>query len=286
MKEDGSYSPEAEYFYIPVLAQLAVNTFMFAVVQTCLKRDNSWIDAMWSVQFSITNLVVWALRGFDTITPRMFLITVPVFLWTLRLSLYIVIRHRGEDYRYKEMREGWDKAGRCGYYAQAYIFVYVMQLTFMLFNNSSVLFVNLYADKETSSGLMWSDFIGLFIWFAGFTIEVMSDAQLANHLKNPAPGTGKFIKSGFWRYSRHPNYFGEAVMWWGLWIVSLGEAWGWVTVYSAIFITLLIRFVSGVPFPEKKYENNPEWQQYCKETNCFALWPYKKAISVGEQVLS
>ena len=95
-------------------------------------------------------------------------------------------------------------------------------------------------------------------------------------MKNPRPGTGKFIRSGLWRYSRHPNYFGEAVMWWGLYLIAIGEDLGWITFYSALFITLLIRFVSGVPFPEKKYANNPEWQSYCRETNVFCLWFYKE----------
>jgi len=90
-------------------------------------------------------------------------------------------------------------------------------------------------------------------------------------LASPKPGTGKFIKSGLWRYSRHPNYFGEAVMWWGLWIIALGVEWGWVTIYSCIFMTLCLRFIS-TPLPENKYKNNPEWQAYCKETNIFCLW--------------
>lgn len=119
---------------------------------------------------------------------------------------------------------------------------------------------------------MWTDILGLTIWVLGFAIEVFSDAQLASHLARPKPGTGKFIKSGLWRYSRHPNYFGECVMWWGLWIIACGVQWGWVTVFAPLFITLLIRFVSGVPFPEEKYAKNPEWIAYCKETNVFALW--------------
>lgn len=79
-------------------------------------------------------------------------------------------------------------------------------------------------------------------------------------MANPKPGTGKFIKSGLWRYSRHPNYFGEAVLWWGIWLISCGVYNGWITIFSCIFITIFLRFVSGVPFPEKKYAENPEWQ--------------------------
>lgn len=128
---------------------------------------------------------------------------------------------------------------------------------------------------KTDNSLTAFDIIGAVVWLMGFTIEVMSDRQLANHLANPKPGTGKFIRSGLWRYSRHPNYFGEAVMWWGIFLIAVNLEYGWITVYSPIFITTFLRFVSGVPFPEKKYANNPEWQAYCKETNVFCLWFYK-----------
>ena len=90
--------------------------------------------------------------------------------------------------------------------------------------------------------------------------------------KKRQPGEGKFIKTGLWRYSRHPNYFGETVMWYGIALIACSMEYGWITIYSAIFINVLIRFVSGVPFPEEKYKNNPEWQQYCRETNVFCLW--------------
>ena len=129
-----------------------------------------------------------------------------------------------------------------------------MQGLFSLVVNGSALYVNLYSKGDD---VYWTDFAGLAIWFLGFGIEVLADAQLASHLKNPKPGTIKFIKSGLWRYSRHPNYFGEAVMWWGIWLIACGIDLGWVTVFSCIFITFLLRFVSGVPFPEKKYATNP-----------------------------
>lgn len=119
------------------------------------------------------------------------------------------------------------------------------------------MFVNIYAKGEED--VEWTDILGVCVWALGFGIEVLSDSQLTDHLRNPRPGTGKFIKSGLWRYSRHPNYFGEAVMWWGLFIIACGLDYGWITVFAPMFITFLLRFVSGVPFPEKKYASNPEW---------------------------
>jgi len=120
------------------------------------------------------------------------------------------------------------------------------------------------------------DYLGIAVWILGFVIEWVADRQLFNHLKNPAPGAGKFIRTGLWKYSRHPNYFGEAIMWWGLYLIACSLPMGYWTFFSALFIGLLLRFVSGVPFPEKKYATNPDWKIVCEETNVFALWfPFK-----------
>jgi steroid 5-alpha reductase family enzyme len=228
------------------------------------------------------------------ITARMWFITACITLWALRLSIYIFIRHKKEDYRYKEMREDWTKQGVCVYYAKAFGFIYGMQGLFSIINNGSVLFVNIWSEawvydiKNPAAGMHLDnriyilDIIGAVIFMLGFMIEVCSDRQLANHLANPKPGTGKFIKSGLWRYSRHPNYFGEAVIWWGIFLIAINVQYGWATFFAPLFINILLRFVSGVPFPEKKYKTNPEWMQYCRETNVFCLWFYKN-VSIEDQ---
>jgi len=103
-------------------------------------------------------------------------------------------------------------------------------------------------------------------------------------LADRTPGKPKFIAWGLWRYTRHPNYFGEAVLWWGIWLIACAVEWGWATVYAPLFITLLIRFVSGVPLLENKYKDNPEFQEYCEETNVFVPWFVNK--KKGEKMLS
>jgi len=95
---------------------------------------------------------------------------------------------------------------------------------------------------------------------------------LKMHLADRTPGKPKFIAWGLWRYTRHPNYFGEAVLWWGIWLIACAVEWGWVTVYAPLFITILVRYVSGVPLLEAKYKDNPEFQAYCEETNVFFPW--------------
>ena len=92
---------------------------------------------------------------------------------------------------------------------------------------------------------------------------MVGDKQLADHIADKTPGKKKFINKGLWRFTRHPNYFGEAVLWWGIYFLACGVEWGWVTIWAPLFITYLVRFLSGVPMLEEKYKDNPEWQAYC-----------------------
>lgn len=92
------------------------------------------------------------------------------------------------------------------------------------------------------------------------------------HLADKTPNKKKFIDWGLWKYTRHPNYFGEAVLWWGIWLIACGIQWGWVTFFAPLFISLLIRYVSGVPLLEAKYKDRIDWKMYCHETNCFVPW--------------
>jgi steroid 5-alpha reductase family enzyme len=141
--------------------------------------------------------------------------------------------------------------------------------------NCTGLFVTVYTGAP---GLIWSDYLGAGIWLFGFVFEIFGDEQLKYHIKDRTPGKEKFIRWGLWRYTRHPNYFGEAVLWWGVWIVACSNEWGWASFFAPLVITLLVRFVSGVPLLEEKYMENPKWQEYCRETNVFCPWfvNYKK----------
>ena len=131
---------------------------------------------MWGISFCIPNAVIWAMRGGDQITSRMLLATLPVFIWGSRLAIYIFLRKNGEDYRYKELRLGWEARGNCTYLVCAYIFVPIMQGILAIITNASVLFINLYSHRPESEPLIWSDFLGLAIWIIGFGIEVLADS--------------------------------------------------------------------------------------------------------------
>lgn len=209
-----------EYFAYAALTLFIGNTLLFLVVQICGKKDNSWIDVMWSLSFCFPQITIWILRlvnGYG-LNLRMIIITALAIVWALRLSLHIGIRHTSEDYRYKEMRENWTAEG-C-YYLKAFGYVYMLQGLFSVINASSLYYVNLWSIKEDNT-LFVTDYIGIAIWVIGFIIEWLSDQQLTWHLaRKKQPGEGKFIKTGLWRYSRHPNYFGEVVMWYGIALIA------------------------------------------------------------------
>lgn len=210
-------------FWVPVVTLYVLNNILMLWAFTTQKMDNSWIDTMFGPMFAnsaIAVIVVRVIQG-GNVTPRMIFSTVPVIIWGVRLAVHIGIRHQGEDYRYKQIRENTTKkCGLPGFIFLSWFFCYIGQANAAIAVNSSVLYVNLYASPEDYS-FNWLDLLGLLIWSLGMTMEWMADEQLKTHLKNPVPGSGKFLKTGWWRYSRHPNYFGEACMWSGLYLVAL-----------------------------------------------------------------
>lgn len=203
----------------------------------------------------------------------MYLTAALVYIWGFRLGIYILVRKRGEDWRYKEMRVGYEQDGDAAYWRGSFV-VFFAQFIFSTITNSAALFVHIFSKEDD---FLWTDVAGAVVWLIGFLIEVFSDSQLQDHLKNPKPGSGKFCKNGFWRYSRHPNYFGEAILWWGIFIIACGLDYGWVTIFAPAFIHWALRYFSGVPYPERKYKDHPEWREYCEETNIFVLMPAKVA---------
>ena len=128
--------------------------------------------------------------------------------------------------------------------------MFILQAIFSVIINFASLWTTL---LTTSNELRWTDYLGIAVWLVGFTIEVVGDWQLRRHIADKTEGKKKFIAWGLWRYTRHPNYFGEAVLWWGVWLLACSTHLGYLTVFAPIVITLLVRFVSGVPMLEKKY---------------------------------
>mmetsp|Transcript_47905 Transcript_47905/g.63387 ORF Transcript_47905/g.63387 Transcript_47905/m.63387 type:complete len:236 (+) Transcript_47905:1-708(+) len=212
---------DASFFYLPAVIVATTNTLFFFYCQ--YKKDNSYIDVLWGITFVLPLAGLLAKRILsEAYQPdlRCWLALTFVTIWALRLSYHIWSRHKGEeDFRYQNFRRDWTAAGGTwGYYWRAFLIIFMMQGAFSLIVNSAALYVMIYSNGEA---LSWFDLAGAIVWASGFSFEWIADEQLKDHLAKRDREQGKFIKSGLWRYTRHPNYFGESVLWWGVYLLAV-----------------------------------------------------------------
>lgn len=249
------------FLLVLALLLLVYMTAWFGV--SLWKKRNDVADVAWGLGFV---LLAWA--GFlvaDETSTRSLLVTGLVSVWGIRLAWHIGRRHVGkpEDFRYAVWRQEWGK----WFVLRSYGQIYLLQGTLLFLVVSPVLFINQFPGLSWG----WLDSVGLLVWCLGFFFEVVGDAQLAAFIRRPE-NKGKLMRSGLWRWSRHPNYFGEVTGWWGIWIMALSVPYGLLTIVGPLTITLLILKVSGVPLLEKKMAEHPDFAAYRAETSMFFPW--------------
>lgn len=254
----------SELFIQSSLIILAYATFWF--ILSVLKKRNDIADIAWGLGYIVLCIFYLSTQEFAV---RSLLLYILVLLWGSRLSLHIYLRNKNkeEDFRYLKWRKQWGKT----FFIRSYFQVYILQGIFLLAVISGVTIT----AANPQMPLNYLDSIGIIIWLIGFYFETVGDYQLSKFIKNER-NKGKVMKYGLWKYTRHPNYFGEVTMWWGIFIIVLSSPYGIYGVISPAIITTLILFVSGVPMLEKKYENNPQYQEYQKQTSKFFPLPPKK----------
>lgn len=233
-------------------------TIFFTIAQVV--KNNSIVDMGWGIGFVV--IAIYTLFASENYNPRSIMITGLVALWGIRLFYHILKRNWGksEDFRYVAMRKNWGK----WVVPKGFIRVFMLQGALMLIIAYPIIMNN---DSSTGNlGIL--EIIGLIIWVVGFIFEALGDKQLKAFISDKK-NKGHIMKQGLWKYTRHPNYFGEATMWWGIFIISISSKSGIYGIISPIIITLLLLFVSGVPMLEKHYENNKEFQAYAKVTSKF-----------------
>ena len=255
--------PEA--FIVPFAsAALAVALLMLTLfVIALIRRDNSVADIGWGIGFVLAAFVVLWQR--DSITLRQVLVTSLVCIWGVRLALHVWMRNRGkgEDKRYAAWRMQWGDH----WLIRSFFQVFVLQGFFLLLIVSPVLYVNTFGGPR----LGWLDVVGVAVWLFGFFWEAIGDYQLTHFLRIRA-NQGRVMRYGLWRYTRHPNYFGEATMWWGIWLIAMSVSGAWITIIGPILITYLLLRVSGVALTEKAFSANPEYADYQRKTSMFFPW--------------
>jgi len=227
------------------------------------RRDNSIVDIGWGPGFILVAGLTLLLRG--GIAWRPLLVSVPVLVWGLRLGIHIYLRKRGkpEDFRYAAWRRAWGRS----FVPRSFFQIFMLQGVLLLHVAWPIWLTNLSPARP----LTVLDALGVVVWIAGFVFEAISDSQMERFRRDPGH-KGRIMTAGLWRLSRHPNYFGEAVQWWGLFLIALSGEWGWTAAVSPLLITLLLLKVSGVPLLEKKYAGNPEFAAYARRTSVFIPW--------------
>jgi steroid 5-alpha reductase family enzyme len=225
-------------------------------------RDASIVDMVWGAGFVLVAWVAFFLGG--GAEPRRMLMAAMVTVWGLRLSLYLTRRNlgKGEDYRYQAMR----KQHGTRFPLVSLWRVFILQAVVLWIVSLPVQA----AQHETSPAtLQWLDFAGLGVWSVGLFFEAVGDAQLARFKANP-DSAGQVMDRGLWRYTRHPNYFGDFMVWWGIYLVALSTLTAWWTFIGPALMSFFLMRVSGVPLLERSLRaKRPGYEAYIAKTSAF-----------------
>lgn len=231
------------------------------------RRDVSIVDPVWGVGFALVAVISRVVA--DGVPARQNLLTLLAVVWGLRLAVHLTVRHagHGEDFRYAAMRRRHgDRFGVVSLYT-----VFALQGVLM-FVVSLPLQVGQVPDAP---GLGPLAYVGAALWLVGMAFEAIGDWQLRRFKADPANATA-VLDSGLWRYTRHPNYFGDACVWWGIFLVAAQTGIGWVTIVSPILMTVLLVRVSGVPLLERSLRRRrPGYDDYIRRTSAFVPLPPK-----------
>jgi steroid 5-alpha reductase family enzyme len=241
--------------------ETTLGLFFVLWLASVVMKDASIVDRFWGVAFLV--IAVAASAATDGYEGRAHLVIALVAIWGLRLSLHITVRNLGapEDYRYQAMRRYWGAtfavASLVTVFGLQAVLAWVVSLP-----------VQAAIAATGPKYLTLLDGLGVAVWTAGFLFEAVGDWQLAAFKADPR-NRGALMDRGLWRYTRHPNYFGDAVQWWGLWLLAAATGAWWTAIGPAVMTILLVR-VSGVAMLERRLrKSKPEYEDYCRRTSAF-----------------
>ena len=256
------------YYIISLIIILSITTILFFVAQQ--KKDNSIIDIAYGLTFVIATLVLTTMKlQASALAPASVLILLLITLWGMRLAYRIYSKNKGkpEDFRYQAWRTSWMRKGLRYYYLRACLQIFVLQG--LIISIVLLPFTLTLTPTTLPSSLI---FFGFILWCIGFYFEVVGDKQLDAFIKRRHEGN-KIMQSGLWKYTRHPNYFGESTMWFGLAFIAYSSGVSFLVFLSPILITYLLLKVSGIPMLEKRWAGVPEWEVYKAKTSAFIPLP-------------
>jgi steroid 5-alpha reductase family enzyme len=234
-------------------------------VVSVARKDVSIVDPFWSIAF----LVITAHTVFATgNTPKKTLLLAMVGVWAIRLWAHLLLRSRGkpEDRRYAAFRRRY---GAQRYFWVSFFQVFLLQGCLAALISAPLQIAGAASAPDPITG---TDLAGLVVFAIGLLFEVVADAQLQGFRNDPA-SRGKVMDRGLWRYSRHPNYFGEALLWWGFWLCAVSEPHGLVSGLAPLAMTFLLLKVSGVALLDAHLaKTKPAYTDYIRRTAAFVPW--------------
>ncbi len=250
-----------------------MSTILISLGALFLYMSSLFFVALWRKNNGIADIGYGG--GFIVITAVAVMVTAPIslgqalfvtlpFIWGVRLvsRIYLKNKNKPEDFRYKAWRDAWGSS----FVVRSFFQIYMLQGLIIFIVASPIVLALIYGDTVLYTPLFLG---GLLLWCISFFFESVGDYQLDTFIGNPL-NKGKIMMYGLWKYTRHPNYFGESMMWFGICIIAISftpVALG--AIVSPILITFLLLKVSGVPMLEKRWEGNKEWEVYKKKTSVF-----------------
>lgn len=234
-------------------------------ILSLLLRNSSIVDPFWGTGFVIANWLYFALTP-DGFPARKWLISILVTIWGLRLSIHLLRRNwgAGEDFRYRKWREEFGPR----WWWQSFFRVFMLQGVLLWIISAPLLAAQIYPTPNRLTVLDW---VGVVVWAIGFFFEAAGDLQLTRFKSDPA-NKGRVLNTGVWRYTRHPNYFGDAAQWWGYYLIAAAGGGFW-TIWSPILMTVMLLRVSGVALLEKTLTTTkPGYKEYVESTSAFVPW--------------
>lgn len=241
-----------------------IGLFIFCYVSvwfliSLLIKRNDIADIAWGLGFVAVVCFLFLTQAPTLQSGIVYILTI---IWGMRLAIYIGVRTKGkpEDFRYKKWREEWGKY----FVLRSYLQVYLLQGFFMWIISLPIIVVSMAKNQPISPFIL----VGSIIWLIGFAFESIGDYQLMLFIKQ-RQNKSDVMQTGLWKYTRHPNYFGEVLVWWGIFIMVLPLEYGLWAIISPITISFLLLYVSGIPMLEAKYKDNVAFEEYKKRTSAF-----------------
>mgnify|MGYP001063089185 CR=1 FL=1 len=254
-------------FFQTALIILALITLLW--IWSIFIKNVSIVDIFWGFGFVVVNAFYVFMSG--ELNDRKILILILVTIWGLRLTFYLAYRNigKGEDFRYQEFRRTY---GPKRYWWFSFFQVFLLQGALIMIVSLPLLGISSSASTGALNAL---DYLGMLVWLVGFTFEAGGDFQLARFKSNDK-NKGKVLQTGFWKYTRHPNYFGDAAVWWAYAIFSVAAGSYWQIIGSVVMTILIIK-VSGVSLLERTLKDTkPKYRDYIQKTSSFFPWFPKK----------